>query len=101
MKEKGIPMAVVRVKQNYQITIPHSVRKRINLAVGDYVEVDSQNGEIIMRPVKMVHPDQEYFYTKEWQEGEAQADRDIASGEVVGPFDNIKDSLRALKKAKV
>jgi len=42
----------------------------------------------------MVRPDQEYFYTKEWQEGETRADKDIANGEIVGPFDNIEDSLR-------
>jgi AbrB family looped-hinge helix DNA binding protein len=94
-------MALVRVKRNYQITIPHSLRKEVNLAVGDYVEVEKQNGDIIMRPVKMVHPDQEYFYTKEWQEGETRADKDIARGAVVGPFDNIQDSLRGLKKTKV
>ena len=94
-------MALVRVKKNYQITIPQSLRKRLNLVVGDYVEVENQNGEIIMRPVKLVHPDQEYFYTKEWQKGETQADKDIAKGDVIGPFDNIKDSLKALKKAKI
>jgi len=94
-------MTLVRVKKNYQITIPQSLRKRLNLVVGDYVEVENQNGEIIMRPVKLVHPDQEYFYTKEWQKGETQADKDIAKGDVIGPFDNIKDSLKALKKAKI
>jgi AbrB family looped-hinge helix DNA binding protein len=94
-------MAIVKVKQNYQITIPQSLRKRFNLAIGDYVEIEKHDGEIIMRPVKVVHPDQEYFYTKEWQEGEAQADKDIANGNVIGPFDNIKESLRALKKAKI
>jgi len=93
-------MPLVKVKQNYQITIPHSLRKRLNLAVGDYVEVENQDGEMVMRPVKLVHPDQEYFYAKEWQKGESEADKDIARGDVVGPFDNIKDTLQALKKAK-
>lgn len=94
-------MALVRIKQNYQITIPQSLRKKLNISVGDYVEVEDKEGEIILKPVKLVHPDQEYFYTKEWQQGEAQADQDIAQGNVVGPFDNIKDSLKALKKAKI
>ena len=93
-------MALVKVKRNYQITIPQGLREKLHLVVGDYVEMDNQNGEIVLRPVKVVHPDQEYFYTKEWQQGEAQADEDIAKGEVVGPFESIKDSLTALKKAK-
>jgi len=65
------------------------------------VELENKDGDIIMKPVKLVHPDQEYFYTKEWQEGEAQADKDIAKGDVVGPFDNIKAAVRALKKTKI
>ena len=94
-------MTLMRIKQNYQITIPQSLRKKLNISIGDYVEVEDKEGEIIMKPVKLVHPDQEYFYTKEWQEGETQADKDIAQGDVVGPFDNIKGSSRALKKAKI
>ena len=93
-------MTLVRVKRNYQITIPNILRKKLNIAEGDYVEMENQNGEIVIKPVKMVHPDQEYFYTKEWQKDEAQADKDIEKGDVVGPFENIKDGLRALKKAQ-
>ena len=94
-------MALVRVKRHYQITIPQGLRKELNIDIGDYVEVENQKGNIIMRPVKLVRPDQEYFYTKEWQKGEAEADKDIAKGGVIGPFDNIKDSLKALKNAKI
>ncbi len=94
-------MELVRIKRHYQITLPVGIRKKLNIDIGDYVEVENKNGDIVMRPVKVVHPDQEYFYTKEWQEGEAQADKDIAKGDVVGPFDNIKDGLKALKKAKI
>ena len=94
-------MGLVRIKRHYQITIPSGLRKKLNIGIGDYVEVENRNGDIVMRPVKLVHPDQEYFYTKKWQEGEAQADKDIAKGDVVGPFDNIKDVREALKKAKI
>jgi AbrB family looped-hinge helix DNA binding protein len=94
-------MELVRIKRHYQITLPAGLRKKLNIDIGDYVEVENKNGDIVMRPVKVVHPDQEYFYTREWQEGEARADKDIAKGDVVGPFDNIKDGLKALKKAKI
>ena len=94
-------MALVRVRQNYQITLPQSLRKKLKIAVGDYVEVEDKEGEITIKPVKLVHPDQEYFYSKEWQKGEAQADKDIARGDVVGPFTNLKDGLKALKKTKI
>jgi len=93
-------MALVKVKQHYQITIPQELRKEFHLTVGDFMEIENENGEIVLRPVKMIRPDQEYFYTKEWQRGEAQADKDIAKGDMIGPLDNIQDGLKALKKAK-
>ncbi|MFH0813933.1 MAG: AbrB/MazE/SpoVT family DNA-binding domain-containing protein [Pseudomonadota bacterium] len=94
-------MSLIKIKQNFQITIPNSLRKNLNIAVGDYLEVEKHDGELVLKPVKMVHADQAYFYTKEWQEGENKADKDIAHGEVLGPFDNIEDSLNALKTAKI
>ncbi len=65
------------------------------------MKVVDQDGDMVMKPLKLIHPDQEYFYSKEWQEGEAQADKDIASGDVIGPFDTVEESLQALKKAKI
>lgn len=94
-------MELVRVKRNYQITIPQSLRKFLRLAVGDYLEVEIQNETLVIKPVKLVHPDQEYFFTKEWQEKEGEADKDLAEGRVAGPFENFKDSLKALKTTKV
>jgi len=94
-------MPLIKVKHNYQITIPNSLRKKLNIAVGDYLEAEKQNGDLVLKPVKMVRSDQAYFYTKEWQKGEGKADKDIKKGEVIGPFDNITDSLKALKKAKI
>ncbi|MDO9514975.1 MAG: AbrB/MazE/SpoVT family DNA-binding domain-containing protein [Syntrophales bacterium] len=94
-------MPLIKVKQNYQITLPNSLRKDLNVSVGDYMEIDRQDGGLVLRPVKVVHPDQAYFYTKEWQKGEAEADKDIAKGNVLGPFDNLTDGLAAVKSAKV
>ena len=90
-------MELVKVKRNFQITIPQSLRRIVRLAVGDYVEVDIQDDTLVIRPVKVIHPDQEYFFTKEWQEKEAEADKDIVEGKVVGPFENAQDALKALK----
>lgn len=94
-------MELVKIKNHYQVTIPRGLREKLNINVGDYVEVEDKNGEIVITPVKMVHPDQEYFYTKKWQEGEAQADQDIEKNEVIGPFENVEDSLQALKNTDI
>lgn len=92
-------MALVKVRQNYQITIPAEVRK--SMKIGDYLDVEKKDGDLVLKMVRMVRPDQAYFHTKEWQAGEAEADREIAAGKTVGPFDNIDDALVALKKAKI
>jgi AbrB family looped-hinge helix DNA binding protein len=94
-------MSLVKIKENFQITIPNGLRKNFHIAVGDYMEIENKEGQIILKPVKMVHPEQAYFYTKEWQRGEADADKDITNGDVLGPFDNLKDGLKALKTAKI
>jgi len=90
-------MELVKVKRNYQITIPQSLRRLVRLVVGDYVEVDIQDDTLVIRPVKVIHPDQEYFFTKEWQEKEGEAEKYLAEGKVIGPFENAQDALKALK----
>ena len=94
-------MPLVKIKQNYQITIPQELRKKFNVSIGDYLEIESQKEGLVIKPVKVIHPDQAYFYTPEWQKKEAEADEAIAKGEVLVPFDNAKDAIKALKKAKV
>lgn len=100
-KQEEKTMPLVKVKRNYQITIPNNMLKSFNIVEGDYMEVEKKNDEIILKPVKVVHSDQAYFHTKEWQKGEAEADKDITEGNLLGPFKNLKDSLKALKTAKI
>lgn len=94
-------MALIKVEKNFQITLPNNLRRTLKIAVGDYLEMEKQDNELVLKPVKMIHPDQAYFYTQEWQEGESQADRDLERGDVLGPFENLKKGLKALKTAKL
>ena len=92
-------MELIKIRKNFQMTIPQSLRKLVRFKVGDYVEVEVQEDALVIKPVKVIHPGQEYFYTQEWQEKEAQADRDLAAGDVSGPFETVEDALKALKEA--
>jgi AbrB family looped-hinge helix DNA binding protein len=46
-------MELLKIKKNYQVTIPQSLRKQINLAEGDYVEAEVENGNLVIRPVAL------------------------------------------------
>ena len=90
-------MTLAKVKNNFQLTIPRRLRDKLKLSVGDFVEIENKDCTLIIKPVKMVHPDQEYFYSKEWQEGEAEADKDIAEGHVSKPVSSVKELIKDLK----
>jgi antitoxin MazE len=94
-------MPLIKVKKHSQITIPNKIRRKLNIAEGDYLEIEEHDNGLVLKPVKMVNPGEAYFHTKEWQAGEREADRDIAEGDVAGPFDNIKDALKTLKTGKL
>jgi len=51
-------MELLRVKRNFQLTIPQAIRDKIKLAVGDYVEADIEDDVIVIRPVKVVRPEE-------------------------------------------
>lgn len=52
---KKVSMAdLIRVKDKFQITIPVSLRKAVDVHMGDYLEVTAVDGGILLRPKKMV-----------------------------------------------
>ncbi len=90
-------MSLVKIKRYCQITLPSPIRKKFNLDEGDYLEIEEKEGNIVLRPVQVVQKEQLYFYSKEWQVDEAEADKDIAAGKMLGPFDNVDDFAKAMK----
>jgi len=47
-------MALVKVKGRFQITIPASIRRKLGLKVGDYLELEESEGSIVLRPVAVI-----------------------------------------------
>jgi hypothetical protein len=50
---------------------------------------------VVMTPKKLVDKSQAYFWTEEWQKGEAEAEADIKAGRVK-TFDSAEELLEDL-----
>lgn len=47
-------MALVKVKDRAQITLPPDIRKALNVGVGNYVETEIVEGGVLLEPVAVV-----------------------------------------------
>ncbi|MBI4303971.1 MAG: AbrB/MazE/SpoVT family DNA-binding domain-containing protein [Chloroflexi bacterium] len=73
---------LVQVRKKAQITLPKSIRKKLGIEEGDFLNFEDRDGEIVLKAKKLIDKDQAWFWTKRWQEGERQADEDIRAGRV-------------------
>jgi antitoxin PrlF len=73
-------VTLTRIRGKGQLTLPEHIRRAARLKEGDYLEVTTRGGEIVMRPKKLVDADQAWFWTDAWQAGEREASEDIAAG---------------------
>ena len=91
-------MAITRVSPKHQITIPKEAFERLHLEVGDFLEVDVTEEGLLLIPKKLISKDQAWFWTKEWQEKEKEADEAIAKGDLSEPFESAGELIRHLRK---
>ena len=56
--------------------------------------------DLLLIPKKLISKDQAWFWTKEWQKKEKEADEAIARGEVSGPLKNKAELVRHLRKRR-
>ena len=73
---------LVQVRRKAQLTLPLSVRKKLGVEEGDYMDVEVRDGEIVLRVKKLIDKEQAWFWTKRWQEGEKEAEEDIRAGRI-------------------
>lgn len=79
-------MAIVKIKDKYQVTLPVSLREEAGLEVGDILEIKNDGKNITLTPQSLV-------------------DRDIAislqqyrEGKSYGPFNSAKDMIQSLHR---
>jgi AbrB family looped-hinge helix DNA binding protein len=91
-------MPLVKIGPKHQITIPKDVFDSLRLEVGDFMETNINNNTLVLVPKKLVSKEQEWFWSKEWQQMEKEADEAIQEGNIIGPFTNADDAIKALKE---
>lgn len=88
-------MPMIKVKEKFQVTIPDAIRKEAGLAVGDYLEVVSEDGVIVLKPKAVVDSGRIDAAVEEGL-------RAVREGRLVGPFNNMDEfqEYRAKKCSK-
>ena len=93
-------MQTTKVSPKHQVTIPKEAFEKLHLEVGDFLEVDVTEEGLLLIPKKLISKDQVWFWTKEWQDKEKEADEAIAKGKVSRPFKSAKELVRHLRKKR-
>ena len=89
---------VMKISPQGQIRIPKKVMQTLNIEKGDYVEVEIDQGHIILKPRKLIDPSQGWYWTKEWQTMEAEVDDELEKKEISPKFKSTKEGLKWLKE---
>lgn len=86
---------LVQVRKKSQITLPQSVREKLDIEEGDFLDFQVRENEVVFKVKKLVDKDQAWFWTKRWQEGEREANEDIKAGRVYS-FPDAKSAIASL-----
>ena len=89
-----MPRTTLRAKG--QLTLPEEIRAAARLEEGDLLEAEITEEGILLRPQKVIDATQAWFWTPQWQQGEREADADLAAGRVQ-TFNSGEDFLDALR----
>lgn len=86
----------VKVTRRGQVTLPASLRNAAQIEEGDYIQflIDGTTINLIVK--KLIDKSQTYFWTREWQESEREADEDIRAGRLK-TFDSVDELIAELK----
>ncbi len=88
---------LIQVRKKAQLTLPQSIRQKLNIEEGDILNAEVRNGEIVLQVKKLVNKEQAWFWTDRWQSGEQKTEEDIRTGNV-HRFPGAEDAISFLHK---
>jgi AbrB family looped-hinge helix DNA binding protein len=68
---------LIEFKQKSQVTIPKALVEELGLKVGDKLDIDIEDGKLVITPVVIIPKSQEWFYTPEWQAKEKEVNKQL------------------------
>ena len=94
-------MSRTTLRAKGQLTLPEEIRAAAHLEEGDLLDAEITAEGILLRPQKVIDATQAWFWTKEWQEGEREADTDLAGDrlEILGSGQELLTALGGRAKA--
>ena len=86
-------METLTISPKFQVVIPKKVREAAQLEIGDFLTAELKPDGILLKPAIVVERD----FKAELEQHLKEAEADLKTGRVLGPFANARDALRALK----
>jgi len=89
---------IMKISPQGQIRIPKKIMQTLGIDKGDYVQVDVEEGNVVLKPRKLIDPSQGWYWTKEWQKMEADVDKEIEKDQLSPRFKTAEKGIKWLKK---
>jgi len=89
--------AIMKISPQGQIRIPKKIMLTLGIEKGDYVEVDIEERQIVLKPRKLIDPSQSWYWTREWQKMEVDVDTEIERDQLSPKFGSAEEGLKWLK----
>ena len=90
--------AIMKISPQRQVRIPKRIMQMLNIETGDFVEVEVEQNQIVLKPRKLIDPSQGWYWTKEWQNMEAEVDKEIEKRELSQKFQTPEEGIKWLKE---
>ena len=86
---------LVNVMEKGLVTLPKKIRDALHIVPGDAVDIEVRDGEVVIRPVKVIPMSQAYFWTDKVQKRIKASEKDIEAGRYkdVGSADELLKEL--------
>ena len=89
---------IMKISAQGQIRIPKKFMESLGIETGDYLALDIKDGQVVLKPRKLIDPLQGWHWTKAWQKKEAIADKEIENDDLSPKFQDSDEGIKWLKE---